>query len=103
MEPESTPLPTLPLEGGGGVRTRSRESRGGAAPATGITSLSAATLVTPATVVVVILLVAPLLILFRYSLNRFVPGQFMVEALTVENYAKVFVDPYYRTVLLRTA
>ena len=52
--------------------------------------------------IVVILLVAPLLILFRYSLNRFVPGQFMVDALTVENYVKVFVDPYYRTVLLRT-
>jgi putative spermidine/putrescine transport system permease protein len=60
-------------------------------------------LVGPATVVVVALLLLPLIILFRYSLNRFVPGQFMVEALTLENYAKVFSDPYYRTVLSRTA
>lgn len=60
-------------------------------------------LVGPATVVVVALLLLPLVILFRYSLNRFVPGQFMVEALTLENYAKVFSDPYYRTVLSRTA
>ena len=59
-------------------------------------------LVGPATVIVVTLLLLPLVILFRYSLNRFVPGQFMVEALTLENYAKVFSDPYYRTVLSRT-
>jgi putative spermidine/putrescine transport system permease protein len=59
-------------------------------------------LVGPATVIVVALLLLPLVILFRYSLNRFVPGQFMVEALTLENYAKVFSDPYYRTVLSRT-
>jgi putative spermidine/putrescine transport system permease protein len=70
--------------------------------ATGITTLSATTLIGPATIIVVVLLVAPLLILFRYSLNRFVPGKFMVDALTVENYVKVFVDPYYRAVLLRT-
>jgi putative spermidine/putrescine transport system permease protein len=111
MEYEGTPHPTLPLKGGGGDEADSREpppplrreAREGGRGATGITSLSAAALVGPATVIVVILLVAPLLILFRYSLNRFVPGQFMVEALTAENYAKVFVDPYYRTVLLRTA
>src|SRR5215470_8618934 len=69
---------------------------------TGITSLSATALVGPATIIVVVLLLAPLLILFRYSLNRFVPGKFMVDALTVENYVKVFIDPYYRAVLLRT-
>ena len=44
----------------------------------------------------------PLAILFRYSLNRFVPGQFMVEALTIENYVKFFTDPFYLAVLLRT-
>src|SRR5713226_1476048 len=70
--------------------------------ATSLSRLSAAALVGPATIVVLILLVAPLLILFRYSLNRFVPGKFMVDAVTLENYAKVFADPYYRTVLLRT-
>ena len=53
--------------------------------------------------VVVVLLVVPLLILLRYSFNRFVPGQFMVEALTAENYVKIFADPYYRNVLFVTA
>jgi putative spermidine/putrescine transport system permease protein len=79
-----------------------RDRREAPRSTTGITSLSAAALVGPATIIVVILLVAPLFILFRYSLNRFVPGKFMVDALTVENYVKVFVDPYYRAVLLRT-
>ncbi|MFX9711431.1 hypothetical protein ABTO94_20220, partial [Acinetobacter baumannii] len=44
-------------------------------------------------------LVAPLVLLFRYSLNRFVPGEFMVEAVTVANYVKFFTDPYYLAVL----
>jgi len=65
--------------------------------------LAASTLVGPATLTVVVLLLIPLLILLRYSFNRFVPGQFMVEALTLENYVKVFNDPYYRDVLLLTA
>jgi len=71
--------------------------------ATGFSRLTAGTLVGPATLVVVFLLLLPLLLLFRYSLNRFIPGQFMVEALTGENYLKVFSDPYYRNVLFVTA
>ena len=42
-------------------------------------------LVGPATILVVLVLVVPMAILFRYSLNKFIPGQFMVEAVTVEN------------------
>ena len=38
----------------------------------------------------------------RYSLNQFVPGKFMVDALTVENYVKFFTDGYYTAVLWRT-
>jgi putative spermidine/putrescine transport system permease protein len=59
-------------------------------------------LVAPASVLVILFLVLPLLLLFRYSLNRFVPGQFMVEALTVENYIKVISDPYYLAVFRTT-
>jgi len=70
--------------------------------ASSFSRLSASLLVGPATAIVVLLLVLPLLLLFRYSLNRFIPGQFMVEAVTVENYVKVIADPYYRNVLLRT-
>ena len=64
--------------------------------------LTAAGLVGPATLYVGIGLVLPLAILFRYSLNQFVPGKFMVDALTVENYVKFFTDIYYTAVLIRT-
>jgi putative spermidine/putrescine transport system permease protein len=63
---------------------------------------TAALLLTPATLVVAAVLLLPLLLLFRYSLNRFVPGKFMVEALTAENYVKFFTDPYYGNVMLTT-
>ena len=56
----------------------------------------------PATLYVGVGLLVPLAILLRYSLNQFVPGKFMVDALTVENYVKFFTDPYYTTVLRRT-
>lgn len=42
-------------------------------------------LVMPATVFVAVGLIGPLAILFRYSLNKFVPGQFMVDGLVIEN------------------
>ena len=59
-------------------------------------------LLAPATLMVLIFLALPLLILMRYSFNRFIPGQFMVEALTPENYSKFFTDPYYFVVLRTT-
>ena len=62
----------------------------------------AGALVGPATLAVVVGLLMPLAILFRYSLNRFVPGRLMVDALTLENYVKFFTDPYYIAVLVRT-
>jgi len=64
--------------------------------------LTAAGLVGPATIYVGIGLLIPLAILFRYSLNAFVPGKFMVDALTIESYVKFFTDPYYIAVLART-
>jgi putative spermidine/putrescine transport system permease protein len=64
--------------------------------------LDAAFLLAPATASVLLVLVLPLLLLFRYSFNHFEPGQFMVEALTAENYVKFFADPYYRKVMLVT-
>ncbi|WP_084539839.1 ABC transporter permease [Azorhizobium doebereinerae] len=53
----------------------------------------------PATLFVLLALVAPLALMFRYSLNRFVPGQLMVEALTLANYQKFFTDSFYQEVL----
>jgi putative spermidine/putrescine transport system permease protein len=56
----------------------------------------------PGVLLVVLLLLGPLAILLRYSFNHFVPGELMVSALTLENYAKFFADPYYQKVLLTT-
>lgn len=61
-----------------------------------------AALVSPGVLLVILLLLGPLAILFRYSFNRFVPGELMVSALTLENYAKFFADPYYQDVLWTT-
>jgi putative spermidine/putrescine transport system permease protein len=62
----------------------------------------AASLVAPGVLLVTLFLIGPLLILFRYSFNRFVPGDLMVSALTLENYAKFLTDPYYQDVLWTT-
>lgn len=59
-------------------------------------------LVGPAVLLVVLLLLGPIAILFRYSFNRFVPGELMVNATTLENYAKFFSDAYYQEVLFTT-
>ncbi len=64
--------------------------------------MTALALVGPATFVVLVALVAPMLIMLRYSLNRFVPGQFMQDALTAENYGKFLADPFYHRVLWTT-
>ena len=64
--------------------------------------VSAAALLAPATLAVLVVLALPLVLLLRFSLNHFEPGQFMVEALTLENYGKVFSDPYYVGVLRTT-
>jgi putative spermidine/putrescine transport system permease protein len=65
--------------------------------------LTAAALITPATLFVAFCLLAPLVILFRYSLNEFLPAKkLMVEAVTVANYVKFFTDPYYTSILATT-
>lgn len=58
--------------------------------------------VLPGTLLVVVALLGPLALMFRYSFNRFVPGELMVEGLTLANYAKFLHDAFYRDVLLTT-
>jgi putative spermidine/putrescine transport system permease protein len=65
-------------------------------------ALSAALLLGPATGVVVLGVLLPVLILFRYSFNRFEPRLMMVEAVTLENYLKFFTDPFYTNILWTT-
>ncbi|HWK94642.1 MAG TPA: ABC transporter permease [Pseudolabrys sp.] len=56
----------------------------------------------PSLVVMGVLLVLPLLTLLRYSVNRYSPTQLMIEAFTLENYAKFFLEPYFRSVMFST-
>ena len=64
---------------------------------------TATALLAPATIFVAICLLAPLMILFRYSLNDFVTAKkMMVEAVTAANYIKFFTDPYYTNILWTT-
>lgn len=71
-------------------------------PVAGARTSLAGMLVVPATIFVAIGLIGPVAILFRYSLNQFIPGQFMVDGLTIENYVKFFTDGFYLNVLWRT-
>src|SRR5262249_2600392 len=76
-------------------RTRTNEERGGSL-------LMASTLLMPATCVVVLGLLVPILILLRYSFNKFDPRLMMLEAVTLENYVKFFTDPFYTNVFWTT-
>jgi putative spermidine/putrescine transport system permease protein len=58
-----------------------------------------AALLLPATLLVLGLLVAPMAMLFRISLNQYDAAQMMREALSAENYLRALADPYYREVL----
>lgn len=78
------------------ARTQTNEESGGHS------FLSASLLVGPATIFVVAGLLLPLLILFRYSLNKFDPRRMMIDAVTAENYIKFFSDPYYTGIFWTT-
>ncbi len=59
-------------------------------------------LLVPASLLVVAFLAAPLVVLFRYSFNRYSPREFMIDAFTLENYARFFTDAYFIGVLATT-
>lgn len=65
-------------------------------------NLSIPSLVGPATLFVLIGLIAPLALMLRNSFNRYDPRELMISAATLENYAKFFQDAFYQEVLLRT-
>jgi putative spermidine/putrescine transport system permease protein len=69
---------------------------------TGAPGRTAAAMLAPASIVVTIGILVPIAILLRYSLNRYTPAKMMVDAVTLENYAKFFTDPFYVAILLRT-
>jgi len=77
------------------ARRLANEARGGSL-------LMASTLLAPATLMVALGLLLPILILLRYSFNKFDPRLMMVEAVTLENYVKFFTDPFYTNVFWTT-
>jgi putative spermidine/putrescine transport system permease protein len=56
----------------------------------------------PATCVVLLLLVAPLGLLARYSLNKYDPTELMIVALTPANYMRFFTEAFYWQVMRTT-
>jgi putative spermidine/putrescine transport system permease protein len=61
-----------------------------------------ALLVLPACLLVLGLLVGPMILMFRISLNQFSPTQLMIEALSFDNYVQAAADPYYQEIILTT-
>lgn len=59
-------------------------------------------LVLPAVLVVAALLIGPMVLLWRISLNLYSPTQLMIEATTAQNYLSAVADPYYRDVMATT-
>ncbi len=60
-----------------------------------------ASLAFPASIVVLVVIVVPILMLFRYSFNHF-DAAVMKAGFSLENYVKFFADPYYRKVFFTT-
>jgi putative spermidine/putrescine transport system permease protein len=61
-----------------------------------------ALLVLPACLLVLGLLIGPMVLMFRISLNQFSPTQLMIEAFSFDNYARAAADPYYQEIILTT-
>jgi putative spermidine/putrescine transport system permease protein len=59
-------------------------------------------LLLPAALLVCVMMVAPMLLLLRYSLNIYSPTELMIEAMTGANYLAAVTDSYYRDVLATT-
>jgi putative spermidine/putrescine transport system permease protein len=64
--------------------------------------VSATALLGPATCVVLLMLAAPLALLFRDSLNRFDQVELMIETVTSANYTRFFAEAFYWEVMRTT-
>ncbi len=74
----------------------------GAAAPRRVRTLGAAPFLGPATLAVCVMLVAPLLLILRFSLNQYDPKELMIETVTGANYLRLLSDPFYRGVLRTT-
>ena len=57
----------------------------------------------PALLLVSFFLLAPLLLIFRYSFDLYDPKSLMKDIFTLDNYYKIYSDPFYKNVLWVTA
>jgi putative spermidine/putrescine transport system permease protein len=64
--------------------------------------VTAGALLGPATCVVLLMLVAPLALLFRDSLNRYDQVELMIATVTPANYVRFFEEPFYWQVMRTT-
>ena len=63
---------------------------------------AAAAFTGPALAAVMVMLVAPLLLVLRFSLNRYDATDLMIETVTPENYLRFISDPFYVGVMRTT-
>jgi putative spermidine/putrescine transport system permease protein len=56
----------------------------------------------PASIVVLLVIVLPMLLLCRNSFDHFAPAAVVQAGFTLDNYIKFFTDPYYRNILWTT-
>ena len=63
---------------------------------------AAAAFTSPALAAVMVMLVAPLLLVLRFSLNRYDATDLMIETVTPENYLRFISDPFYVGVMRTT-
>ncbi|MBV9563527.1 MAG: ABC transporter permease [Bradyrhizobium sp.] len=61
-----------------------------------------ALLVVPACLLVLALLVGPMVLMFRISLEQFSPTELMIATVSPDNYVRAATDPYYQEVILST-
>jgi len=61
-----------------------------------------ALLVVPACLLVLALLVGPMILMFRISLEQYSPTQLMIATFSPGNYVRAATDPYYQQVILTT-
>ena len=65
-------------------------------------ALAAAGFLSPALFVVTVMLVAPMLLVLRFSLDRYDMTELMIETFTAANYVRFVSDPFYVGVLRTT-
>ena len=61
-----------------------------------------AALAFPASLVILVIMLVPLVMMLRYSFNQYDPVQMMKAGFTLENYVRFFSDRYYRAVFADT-